>query len=192
LGLSPVNAQEAVHSDLAGPAASLAPEVEWTVARTKPTHWERRRSCLYYALAGQLLLALQGVPTALWFGSVVYAPGTTAAYPIDPHAWLETPAGFVDYATLPRWGVVTVIPRELVATTPREVRPGVTRVLTQRWPSDAALRGYLSTHRSRFEHILRREIVGWRQPGGGWAAWIGVPLPWMPRDQGSPLCGYPG
>jgi hypothetical protein len=179
LGVSAISAREAADSGLAEPSASLAPEVEWAVARTKPLHWERRRACLYYALAGQGLLARLDVPATLRFGSVVYAPGTPAAYPIDPHAWLETPTGFVDYATLPRWGAVTVIPRELVATTPWEVRPGVTRVLAQRWPEDAALRGYLATHRSRFEHILRRETSGWPRPGGRWA-WGDLERPWGP------------
>jgi hypothetical protein len=185
LSVSAIRAQEVADSGLVQRAASLAPQVEWVVARTKPLHWECRRACLYYALAGQHLLARQGIPAALRFGSVVYGPGAPAAHTIDPHAWLETPTGLVDYATLPRWGVVTVIPHELVATTPWEVQPGVTRVLTQRWPSDAALRGYLSTHRSRFEHILRRETGG-RDP------WTNPPPPWTPWDGGAPLCGYPG
>lgn len=189
-----IRAEEVADSGLVHRAASLAPHVEWLVARTKPPHWECRRACLYYALAGQHLLARQGIPAALRFGSVVYGPGAPAAHAIDPHAWLETPTGLVDYATLPRWGVVMVIPRGLAARAPWEVRPGVTPVLAEWWPADAALRGYLATHRSRFEHILRRKTAGWLRPGMG-PAWgelvrapgplcgqeprVGAPLPWI-------------
>jgi hypothetical protein len=152
---------------------SLAAEVERLVEWAKPPHWETRRSCLYHALAGQFLLAREGVPAALRFGSVVYAPGTVTAYRISPHAWLETATHLVDYSTLPRWGEVTVIPRDQAAPDVSRVSPGVTRVLALPWPADASLRGYLATHCSRFQGIVRHASVGQRRPGG-------IPAPRLP------------
>lgn len=152
---------------------SLAAEVERLVEWSKPPHWKTRRACLYHALAGQLLLARLGVPAALRFGSVVYAPGTATAYRISPHAWLETATHLVDYSTLPRWGEVTVIPRDQVAPAASRVSPGVTRVLALPWPADTGLRGYIATHRSRFQGIVRHASVGQRRPGG-------IPAPRLP------------
>jgi hypothetical protein len=135
---------------------SLGSAVEQMAARTKPAHWEMRRACLYYALAGQALLARRGIATSLRVGAVIYAPGTAAAHGISPHAWLETPSLFIDYSTLPRWGEVSVIPRARVAPAPAAVEPGVTGVLTRLRPADADLRGYLSAHRARFRRMLSR------------------------------------
>jgi len=133
----------------------LASDVEQMVARTKPIHWEARRSCLYYAFAGQRLLARQGIAASLWVGTIVYDPGTPAAYPITPHAWLETADEFIDYSTLPRWGKVTVIPHQWVASKQSDVDPGVTRVLVLRFPEDLDILGYLTVHRARFEHMAQ-------------------------------------
>jgi hypothetical protein len=135
---------------------SLASEVELMVERTKPMGWEMKRACLYYAFAGQHLLARQGIAARLWVGAVVYAPGTTAAYSISPHAWLETSTDFIDFSTLPRWGEVTVIPHQLVASERSEVKPGATGVLVLRTPENLRLLGYLTAHRARFEHLVRR------------------------------------
>lgn len=129
---------------------SLAPAVEARVAVTRPQHWPRKRACLYYAFAGQALLAEQGIAARLRVGQVVYRPRSVAAHPITPHVWLETPAAFIDYATLPRWGSVTVIPRNRVAGAPTQVVPGVTPVLAVAAPADAALARWLGHHGRRF------------------------------------------
>ncbi len=133
----------------------VASDVEQMVARTKPIHWETRRSCLYYAFAGQRLLARQGIAASLWVGTIVYDPGTPAAYPITPHAWLETADEFIDYSTLPRWGKVTVIPHQWVASEQSDVDPGLTRVLVLRFPEDPDLLRYLIAHRARFERMAQ-------------------------------------
>ncbi|MFZ0791053.1 MAG: lasso peptide biosynthesis protein [Chromatiaceae bacterium] len=135
--------------------ASVAPEVELLVARTKPMGWEMKRACLYYAFAGQHLLERQGIAASLWVGAVVFAPATIAAHPISPHAWLETSTDFIDFSTLPRWGEVTVIPHELVASERSEVKPGATGVLVLRTPENPRLLGYLTAHRARFERLVR-------------------------------------
>jgi hypothetical protein len=133
-----------------GVIEALAPVVEATVVATRPRHWPMKRACLYYALAGQTLLARQGIATRLVVGQVVYQPGTPAAYAIAPHAWLETETRFVDYAALPRWGRVAVIPRDLVAVHPSEVVPGVTRVQVIADALDAPLQHYLNHHQRCF------------------------------------------
>jgi hypothetical protein len=138
-------------------ATSLAEEVEELVAHSKPAGWEMRRSCLYYALAGQYLLARNGIDAILWTGAVVYHPETRARHPISPHAWLETASHFIDYSTLPRWGEVTVIPREQTATEKTGVHAGITRVLLFHRPGDSALIEYLDTHRARFGRIVNGE-----------------------------------
>jgi hypothetical protein len=97
-------------------------------------------------MAGQALLADHGLPAWLRVGQVVYWPGTTAAHPIAPHAWLETETYFIDYAALPRWGAVAVIPRDLVATDAAAVAPGVTRVLAISAELDGPLALYLDHH----------------------------------------------
>ena len=136
---------------------SLAGQVEELVAHSKPADWEMRRSCLYYALAGQYLLARNGIDAILWTGAVVYDPRTRARHPISPHAWLETASHFIDYSTLPRWGEVTVIPREQTATETTSVHAGITRVLLFHRPGDSALIDYLDTHRARFDRIVNDE-----------------------------------
>ena len=136
---------------------SLAGQVEELVAHSKPADWEMRRSCLYYALAGQYLLARNGIDAILWTGAVVYDPRTRARHPISPHAWLETASHFIDYSTLPRWGEVTVIPREQTATEKTGVHAGITRVLLFHRPGDSALIEYLDTHRARFGRIVNGE-----------------------------------
>jgi hypothetical protein len=138
-----------------GTVTFLAPEVERLVERTKPDDWALRRACLYYAFAGQHLLAQHGIAASVWVGAVVYDPGTAASHQIWPHAWLETATDFIDYSALPRWGTVKVIPRRLVARSPAEVRPGRTRVLALRRIEDLDLVAYLRFHRERFDRILK-------------------------------------
>jgi len=131
--------------------SALASDVERIVAHSKPTDWEFRRACLYYAFAGQYLLARQGIAATLWVGTVVYDPQTPADHLISPHAWLETATHFIDYSTLPRWGNVKVIPHNRVATDQSEVVPGATQVLALHRAEDPGLIAYLSVHRARFE-----------------------------------------
>lgn len=138
---------------------ALAAEVESMAAQTRPPHWPLKRSCLYYALAGQVLLAQHGVKAVLRVGAVDYFPGTPLAHPIDPHVWLETDTYFIDYATLPRCGRVTHIPRDRLATAPEEVRPGMTSVLGVGAEPDRALTLYLRHHALRFRHWLRMQRV---------------------------------
>jgi hypothetical protein len=126
------------------------------VADTKPFSWPMKRACLYYAFAGQRLLAQRGVVASLWVGTVIYAPGTPAAYRITPHAWLETATDYIDFSTLPRWGKVTVIPHELVASEQSDVHPGFTRVLVLRSPENPHLLHYLTSHHARFERQVGR------------------------------------
>lgn len=137
--------------------ASLAPKVERLVERTKPADWALRRACLYYAFAGQYLLAGQGIAASLWIGAVAYDPGTAISHQIWPHAWLETATHFIDYSALPRWGTVKVIPRALVARGPAEVRPGSTRVLAVQRSVDSDLGAYLAFHRERFDRRMKGE-----------------------------------
>lgn len=155
----------AVAADSAGPSTrwlsdtvmALTPQIESLAARTRPADWALLRSCLYYALAGQYLLARQGVATRLESGAVMYDPSTPGRHGIDPHAWLESRTHFIDCATLPRWGVVTVIPLSLVARDPVDVIPGVTRVLIVGRRSDPEYLDYLDGHRTRFAEALRRQ-----------------------------------
>jgi hypothetical protein len=139
----------------AGTVTSLAPDVERLVERTKPNHWALRRACLYYAFAGQHLLAQQGIPASVWVGAVVYDPRTAASHQIWPHAWLETATHFIDYSALPRWGTVKVIPLHLAARGPSDVRPGTTRVLALRRVDDMDLVAYLAFHRERFDRMVK-------------------------------------
>jgi hypothetical protein len=141
---------------LAGTLETLAAEIEHLVARTKPAGWENERSCLYYALAGQHLLAQRGIASTLRVGAVIYDPGTSTRHGISPHAWLETPTHFIDPATLPRWGEITVVPLELVVTSTSQVIPGRTMVLVRRRPGDPQLTQYLADHRRRFERAASR------------------------------------
>lgn len=138
---------------------ALGAAVEALASTTRPQHWPMKRACLYYALAGQALLAKHGIPAMLRVGQVEYRPGAVAAYPIAPHAWLETGAHVIDYAMLPRWGRVAVIPRDLVATDPLSVLPGVTQLLAMRDRPTKPLGLYLNHHYRRFHarSISRRD-----------------------------------
>jgi len=136
--------------------AAVAGEVEDTAARTRPSNWPLRRACLYYALAGQYVLARQGIPSSLRQGTVVYGPGGPSAHRISPHAWLETATHFVDYATLPRWGRPTIVSRQQVATAMAQVDPVNTAVLALREPIVGPMRGYLAVHRARLARQMMR------------------------------------
>ncbi len=134
---------------------ALALDIEMLAAQTRPAEWEMLHSCIYYPLAGQYLLAWQGVVTRLEAGSILYDPQTPLRHGIDPHIWLESPTHLIDCANLPRRGEVSVIPMSLVARHDSEVVPGVTRVLIvdrYRYPEYLA---YLAGHRNRFAGILR-------------------------------------
>ena len=151
------DASPRVSQQLADTMASMASEIERVVALSKPADWETAHSCLYYAFAGQHLLAQRGIAATLWVGTVVYDPGTSTRHGITPHAWLETATHFIDAATLPRWGAVTVIPLELVATNASQIIPGETQVLVRRRPGDRDLLQYLAEHRARFEDAVNSE-----------------------------------
>ena len=133
----------------------LAPAIEALTRRTKPADWELLHACLYYALAGQYILAGRGVPTRLRGGAVLYYPDTPLHHPIKPHVWLETGTHFIDCSALPRWGYIAVIPLQEVARNPASVVPGVSRLLILEERNDPEFLGYVARHRARFEHILR-------------------------------------
>ena len=134
---------------------ALALDIEILAAYTRPAQWEMLRSCIYYALAGQYLLARRGVATRLEAGAIMYNPKTPQRHGIDPHIWLESPTHLIDCATLPRRGGVTVIPLSLVAQHDAGVIPGVTRALiVDRYRYPAYL-DYLAGHRARFAEVLR-------------------------------------
>jgi hypothetical protein len=134
---------------------ALAPEVEALVERTKPASWVARYACLYYALAGRRLLAQHGIAAKLVTGAVIYDPRTPRRHSIRPHAWLETGSYLIDYATLPRLGVVKVIPLDRAVRRARDVRPGITRVLAPQRPRDPDHLRYLARHSARFEQSAR-------------------------------------
>jgi hypothetical protein len=140
------------------PAATiraLSDAVAARAAATRPQHWPLRHACLYYALAGQALLARHGIPARLRVGRVVYRPGTPTAHPIDPHVWLETGNHLVDYAMLPRRGEVAIVPIGLVATHPSQAVPGVTQVLAIAADHNESLALYLRHHYRRFRALAR-------------------------------------
>ena len=147
---------------------TLSPRIEALASQTRPADWELLRSCLYYALAGQYLLSRHGVDTRLAGGAIMYNPSTPGRHGIDPHVWLESRTHFIDCATRPRWGVVTVLPLVLVARSPAEVIPGVTRVHIVGRRRDPEYLAYLEVHRARFADALRRQglpvnwVHGWR------------------------------
>jgi hypothetical protein len=149
-------APHAQHDLVAHRLAAVAGEVEDTAARTRPSNWPLRRACLYYALAGQYVLARKGIPSSLRRGTVVYAPGGPSAHRISPHAWLETATHFVDYATLPRWGRPTIVSRQQVATAIAQVEPGDTAVLALSEPIVGSMRGYIAVHRARLARQIMR------------------------------------
>jgi hypothetical protein len=166
-------AGDACADDAVGASArALGPAVEQLAVRTKPVHWPRKRACLYYALAGQSLLAAYGIPSALYVGDVIYAPGTRLCHPIEPHAWLRTATHFVDFATLPRWGRVTVLPAARIAGAYADVVPGRSAVLTLPHASNPRLNAYLRYHAKRFA-----DMAGAMPP----------PMRRLPRS--SPRCG---
>jgi hypothetical protein len=139
----------------------LSDAVAATAAATRPRHWPLRHACLYYALAGQALLARHGIAATLRVGRVVYRPGTPGAHPIAPHVWLDTGSHLVDYAMLPRRGEVAIVPADLVARRPSQVVPGVTRVLTSTADHDERLGRYLRHHYQRFRD---RYATAWPRP----------------------------
>lgn len=134
---------------------ALGPGIETLVARTKPAGWTFEHSCLYYALAGQYLLARHGISSRLHVGTVIYEPYTPYQHRISPHAWLETATYLVDYASLPRRGETSVIPLPLVTHQMGEIKPAITRVLAVRRQPDAQLERYIEKHHACFERALR-------------------------------------
>jgi hypothetical protein len=132
----------------------LAPAVDALVDATKPARWTKRRACLYYALAGQRLLAQQGIWAQIRAGSVVYGPFTVARHSIRPHFWLETPTHFIDFSTLPRWGKASIVPLTRVAYQPGQASPASTRILAFRAPCDAACQTFVAGHRQALESQL--------------------------------------
>jgi len=160
---------------------ALAPVVEQAAARTRPATWPLKRACLYYALAGQYLLARAGIDTTLHIGTVIYDPQTPAAHRISPHAWLETAHHFVDYATLPRRGQVTVIGLGQVAADEADVMPGQTRVLALGEPDNPQLHAYVAVHRARFLRLML-------QPPGHWP----TVAPTAGRGPAADACHVPG
>lgn len=134
---------------------ALALDIEILAAHTRPAEWEMLRSCIYYALAGQYLLARQGVATRLEAGAIIYDPETPLRHGIDPHIWLESPTHLIDCGTLPRRGEVSVIPMSHVAEHEAGVIPGVTRVLIVERYRDPEYLAYLAGHHARFADVLR-------------------------------------
>jgi hypothetical protein len=134
---------------------SLAADAEEIVSRTKPAAWQNMHSCLYYAFAGQYLLANRGIAARLVVGTVLYNPFTPYHHGIRPHAWLETDTYLVDFSTLPRWGYISIIPLSAVARRVSEIKPWTTRVLTLIGKRDPEVDRYLATHRQRFKRALQ-------------------------------------
>lgn len=133
----------------------LAPAIEALTERTTPFDWELLHACVYYALAGQYILAHQGIPTRLKGGAVLYNPYTPLHHDIKPHAWLETDTHVIDCAALPRWGYIAVIPLQQVARNPASVIPWMTRLLILEDRDDPQFLDYVARHRARFERVLR-------------------------------------
>jgi hypothetical protein len=138
----------------------LAPEIETLTERTTPADWELLHACVYYALAGQYILARRGIRTRLKGGAVLYCPDTPLHHNIKPHVWLETGTHFIDCSALPRWGYIAVIPLQLVARTPAEVIPDVTRLLILEDRNDPEFLDHVATHRARFNRILQEAQPG--------------------------------
>jgi len=133
----------------------LAPAIEALRERTTPSDWELLHACLYYAFAGQYILALRGIPTRLKGRAVLYYPDTPLRHDIKPHVWLETDAHFIDCSALPRWGYIAVIPLQEVARNLASVIPEMTRLLILEERNDPEFLDYVARHRARFEHVLR-------------------------------------
>jgi len=155
--LAPATAAAAENTpDFKVTVESLGDSVEAMVAATRPLEWPPLHACLYYALAGQHLLAGEGITARLVLGTVVYGPYITGQHGINPHIWLETATHIIDYATLPRWGEVSVIPLDWVAHSAGEVTPGLTRIAVLPRPSSLQERRFIMMHRARFERALTR------------------------------------
>jgi len=133
----------------------LTPAIEALTQRTTPSDWELLHACLYYALAGQYILALRGIPARLKGGAVLYYPDTPLRHEIKPHVWLQTDLHFIDCSALPRWGYVAVIPLHEVARNLAAVIPGKTRLLILEERNDPEFRNYVARHRTRFKCVLR-------------------------------------
>jgi len=133
----------------------LAPAIEALTERTTPANWELLHACVYYALAGQYILARRGIPTRLKGGAVLYYPDTPLHHDIKPHVWLETDTHFIDCSALPRWGYIAVIPLQQLARNPASVIPEMTRLLILEERNDPEFLDHVATHRARFDRILQ-------------------------------------
>ena len=133
----------------------LAPAIEALTERTTPANWELLHACIYYALAGQYILARRGILTRLKGGAVLYYPDTPLHHDIKPHVWLETGTHFIDCSALPRWGFIAVIPLQQVARDPASIIPEMTRLLILEERYDPEFLDHAATHRARFDRILR-------------------------------------
>jgi hypothetical protein len=140
--------------------AQLAPAIEALTERTTPANWELLHACVYYALAGQYILARRGIAARIKGGAVLYYPDTPLHHSIKPHVWLETDAHFIDCSALPRWGYIAVIPLQQVARNPASVIPEMTRLLILEERNDPVFLDHVATHRARFDRILREAQPG--------------------------------
>jgi hypothetical protein len=120
-----------------------------------PASRERLHARVYYARAGEYILARRDIRTRLKGGAVLYYPDTPLHHNIKPHAWLETGMDFIDCPALPRWGYIAVIPLQQVARNPESVIPEMTRMLIQEERNDPQFPDHVTTHRARFDGILR-------------------------------------
>jgi hypothetical protein len=132
----------------------LAPGIEALTERAMPRDWQLLHGCLYYALAGQYLLARYGIGTELKGGTVVYFPTSPLHHRIKPHVWLETASHYIDCSALPRWGYIVVLPLRQVAHDQALIMPGLTEVLILEERDDPEFADYVAEHRGRFERIL--------------------------------------
>jgi hypothetical protein len=139
----------------------LAPAIEALTERTTPANWELLHACLYYALAGQYILACRGIPARLKGGAVLYYPDTPLRHDIKPHVWLETGTHFIDCSALPRWGYIAVIPLQQVTRNLASDIPEMTRLLILEERNDPEFLDYVARHRARFERILRGAEPGY-------------------------------
>jgi hypothetical protein len=133
----------------------LAPTIEVLTERTTPANWELLHACVYYALAGQYILARLGIAARIKGGAVLYYPDTPLHHRIKPHVWLETDTHFIDCSALPRWGYIAAIPLQQVARNPASVIPKMTRLLILEERNDPVFLDHVATHRARFDRILR-------------------------------------
>lgn len=132
----------------------LAPEIDTLTERTVPVEWQLLHACLYYALAGQYLLARYGVGSRLKGGAVVYFPTSPLHHRIKPHVWLETAGHYIDCAALPRRGYIVVLPLRQVAQDAAAIVPALTEVLILEERNDPEFIDYVARHRTRFERVL--------------------------------------